>query len=543
MMSLWVCVALLGVLGSATGHAGHECPEIHNANGRLTKEDIDMCCTKLNYWKRECAKPPKVNFPPEVVKYWESLETAVTHEEKEENASKHNRTKRQTATGRRDDTTINPPLYWQSRPIPPRPLPRKEYRLLSPAEKWRFHRALHAMKVTMVPNTEFSEYDIFTAYHQATEAPGAHFGPAFLPWHREFIKRFETAMQRHEPGVTLPYWDPTMDDGMPRPQDTIMWTPEYMGNGFGYVTSGPAANWNTPFPVANRTRLYRNLTAGVLEGRVPLLPNDLEMGFLYAGGRGLRDLSFYVDPSLEFVHGRVHDWIGGHMGDLENAPADPVFYMYHAYLDCWWDDYRQKQRSLGINPETDYPEDAEAQGVGGTTPLPEWPIPTRVEDSVHLPNKMMRPFRIRNIDGLSDDYTRLYYSCSPRPVCPSCNNSPILFCDNAQNIPKCRTKLQLNTNCTAYKDLNPCHQGECCAIGVGDQYMCRSSCSSFGPVRPIHQLPQQPQVQGPQQTGFDGRLHRGPNDQLPPQYVPNQIPNSVNIPTGSNPAIKRPTSV
>ena len=48
----------------------------------------------------------------------------------------------------------------------------------------------------------------------------AHSGPTFLPWHREFIRRFESEL-----GVALPYWDWTVD----RKKTSSIWKPEFMG--------------------------------------------------------------------------------------------------------------------------------------------------------------------------------------------------------------------------------------------------------------------------------------------------------------------------
>lgn len=64
---------------------------------------------------------------------------------------------------------------------------RKEYRMLSDEERYRLHRALNVLKNTFMDGV--SMYDVFVRLHQANVAPGAHFGPAFLPYHRELLLR------------------------------------------------------------------------------------------------------------------------------------------------------------------------------------------------------------------------------------------------------------------------------------------------------------------------------------------------------------------
>lgn len=60
---------------------------------------------------------------------------------------------------------------------------RKEYRMLTDDERRRFHSALIQLKRS-------GEYDKLALIHgQAAVSGGAHSGPAFLPWHREFLKR------------------------------------------------------------------------------------------------------------------------------------------------------------------------------------------------------------------------------------------------------------------------------------------------------------------------------------------------------------------
>lgn len=64
---------------------------------------------------------------------------------------------------------------------------RKEYRMLSDQERERLHKAINRLKSGKIDGV--SKYDLFTSYHYTAQAPGAHWGPAFLPWHREFLKR------------------------------------------------------------------------------------------------------------------------------------------------------------------------------------------------------------------------------------------------------------------------------------------------------------------------------------------------------------------
>ena len=69
----------------------------------------------------------------------------------------------------------------------------------------------------------------------------AHQGPAFLPWHREFILRFEQDLKSIDAQVTLPYWDWTTDNS----ETSSIWNPEFMGgNGResdGRIMDGPSA--------------------------------------------------------------------------------------------------------------------------------------------------------------------------------------------------------------------------------------------------------------------------------------------------------------
>lgn len=117
---------------------------------------------------------------------------------------------------------------------------RKEYRLLTDDERNRFHAAVWKLK-------ENGDYLTFSRIHsQFKTSPGAHSGPAFFPWHREFIKRMEIAIRRVDPLVPgLPFWDSVLDHGLPNSQDSILWGNELMGrnDADGIVRNGAFAGW------------------------------------------------------------------------------------------------------------------------------------------------------------------------------------------------------------------------------------------------------------------------------------------------------------
>lgn len=72
----------------------------------------------------------------------------------------------------------------------------------------------------------------------------------------------EAALRNEIPDVAIPYWDSTLDHGLPDPRDSILWTEAYFGNGNGFVTNGPFANWATDTPLPeqpNSKRLFRYL--------------------------------------------------------------------------------------------------------------------------------------------------------------------------------------------------------------------------------------------------------------------------------------------
>lgn len=92
---------------------------------------------------------------------------------------------------------------------------RKDVKDLTAQEKRDFVRAIYKLKRTRSPfgRRKISYYDFLVYYHRRASndlenGNGAHMGPAFLPWHREFLNAFEALLTniagKH---IAVPYWD------------------------------------------------------------------------------------------------------------------------------------------------------------------------------------------------------------------------------------------------------------------------------------------------------------------------------------------------
>lgn len=139
-----------------------------------------------------------------------------------------------------------------------------------------------------------------------------HGNPAFLPWHRELVNRFENLLRESNPLLTMLYWDFTQD---PAP----LFIDEFMGpsNAAGTVT-GPLAS-------ALPTSLLR--TPGV-----QTCVADSDATLLGASAYGA--FSFDVERSPN--HNCAHGDTGGTIAGLSTAVRDPFFFQLHGNVDRQW---------------------------------------------------------------------------------------------------------------------------------------------------------------------------------------------------------------
>ncbi|CAI9720076.1 tyrosinase tyr-1 [Octopus vulgaris] len=224
------------------------------------------------------------------------------------------------------------------------PRTRKEYRLLSNQERYDFLRSLYLLKqdTRLSPNV----FDSIAFLHTGDTARNAHAGPTFLLWHRIYLRILEDALREKVPGVTIPFWDPTLDSHLPNPRDSIMWSDELMGTINGFVTKGPFANWKTPIGY-----LVRN---GGFSTRLPTSSN-IEDVLTRTKLEEISEPNAEDRYNLESMHNSMHVAIGGHMARVPSSPMDPVFWLLHSYVELVHTRFTENQRRHNVNPATDYP--------------------------------------------------------------------------------------------------------------------------------------------------------------------------------------------
>ncbi|MCC3243925.1 tyrosinase family protein [Methylocystis sp. WRRC1] len=184
--------------------------------------------------------------------------------------------------------------------------------------------------------------DDFAETHATHFGHGIHRSSHFLPWHREFLLRFEIELQKHDSNVALPYWDSTTDVS----PDDPLWGPDFLG----------------PFDVG--WGLGRELgsdtlpTAGEVATTLNLPSYD----------------RFW--PKLERdIHNPPHRWVGGVMASAA-SPGDPIFFLHHSWIDLQWVKWR--------HDHSNEPFIASGPGLGLNDPLMSWPDRTPADVLDHI---------------------------------------------------------------------------------------------------------------------------------------------------------------
>lgn len=180
----------------------------------------------------------------------------------------------------------------------------------------------------------------------------AHGRPAFLPWHRAYLYRFEQALRDTGHDVMLPWWDwtkvreipaayaePTRPDGSPNPMYSVRINERALQQG-REGRGDERSLW-----LAERPDTFRQ------PGREGTrLPTKAEIDVVL----GYADFQRFTG-NLDDYHGNVHIWVGGHMTDIPFAAYDPIFWAHHTMIDRLWRIWQLR------HPQASFPEEVRHQ--------------------------------------------------------------------------------------------------------------------------------------------------------------------------------------
>uniref|UniRef100_A0A914HJ01 Tyrosinase copper-binding domain-containing protein n=1 Tax=Globodera rostochiensis TaxID=31243 RepID=A0A914HJ01_GLORO len=275
----------------------------------------------------------------------------------------------------------------------------------------------------------------------------------------------EFALRAIDPSVCLPYWDSTMDERLPNPTDSIMWSNLFMGtsdNDDGQIANGFLANWITASGHKIQRYLGQMMPSNLLtENQVVATITYREMQGIFAFTEGT-STSNCTQPIpddeqiLEMNHNNVHAWIGGDMAQLVTSTQDPIFFLHHCFVDYVWEQWRIKWQTREER-EAQFPPDAQVVACSGST-------------YCRL-NATMLPFQdpvVLISAGLSNDYTDNLYTYAPRPTCKLAGEcgSAYLFCDSTTRrypSPLCCAKIKSGGDCSIFQGNSeePCFASTC----------------------------------------------------------------------------------
>ena len=168
----------------------------------------------------------------------------------------------------------------------------------------------------------------------------AHWNSLLFPFHRGFLAILEQTLQTYyDPNICLPYWDVARE--AVNPFASAVWGPQYFGgNGIPQanycVRSGPFIH----FIDNNGVCLQRTLGLSSQMQQRPAnfgffvdrstINRIITESLNYEDFRGIIEL---------FPHQMFHTSVGGTMRSM-GSPLDPLFYLFHAFIDKTWYDFQ-----------------------------------------------------------------------------------------------------------------------------------------------------------------------------------------------------------
>jgi Common central domain of tyrosinase/Bacterial Ig domain len=167
---------------------------------------------------------------------------------------------------------------------------------------------------------------------------------AFLPWHREFVNRYELLLQQYDPTVKLLYWDWTTN-----PSASL----SFMGSFSGSI--------GAPFnPASPPTLAPPSVTRGVgsfahSEADSAVLARNPYGPFTSPSTIPPASSDPFMSALEDYSHNYSHGYIGGNMSSPGTSAQDPFFFMLHGNVDRLWAQWQRNSSDLArLDPTQTY---------------------------------------------------------------------------------------------------------------------------------------------------------------------------------------------
>ncbi|KAI8055768.1 hypothetical protein BDF22DRAFT_672114 [Syncephalis plumigaleata] len=244
-------------------------------------------------------------------------------------------------------------------------LTRREIRELSDSDRQSFFDAVKKMQAEKQPN----KFDEFINYH-ITYSTRAHGVPAFLPWHREYLRRFDELIRSYGSNVPLPYWDWASDSQAP--ETAPIFQADWLGgNGKGSdrcVTDGQFSSYKPYYPSPG------GCFSRAFDGKSPNTIGALySSDFVAELQASSKDYDTFRRGYEGTAHARVHNAIGSSFSYM-SSPGDLIFWLHHSLVDKHWAEWQALGHTNDYGPtsadEKLVPWDITAKSTFDTTAEP-----------------------------------------------------------------------------------------------------------------------------------------------------------------------------
>ncbi|ETS85172.1 hypothetical protein PFICI_03197 [Pestalotiopsis fici W106-1] len=258
---------------------------------------------------------------------------------------------------------------------------RKEWRTLNSIEKQSYIEAVKCL--TTKPaisgfSAAINRFDDHQAVH-SDQTPTIHWVGHFILWHRYFVATYEKAL-RDECGYTggQPYWNWSLDvSSVNDTNSTAVFSSPVFDPETGFGGNGPYVETNStnnPFNLTSRTGggcvmdgpftqdqftvnvpsphcLTRDFIPPIMNGwaQQSLVDQVLATEDYTAFARAVENVPSFDQPN---IHGGGHFGVGGALGtigDANNSPGDPLFYLHHGNLDRIFSLWQSKDLPVRTN--------------------------------------------------------------------------------------------------------------------------------------------------------------------------------------------------